>query len=81
VFRYRAGTPWRDRPERFGPWQTVWKRHHRWSADGTWDRVLSALLVEADAGGQIDRRVSVDHAEGLCHLGQRGRPTRRDCHG
>ena len=39
VFRYRAGIPWRDLPECFGPWQTVWKRHRRLSKDGTWDRI------------------------------------------
>ncbi|MGL5867316.1 MAG: transposase, partial [Dermatophilaceae bacterium] len=30
-WRYRTGSPWRDVPEVFGPWQTVWKRHFRWS--------------------------------------------------
>src|SRR5512132_3186481 len=40
IYRYRAGIPWRDLPRDFGPWQTVWKRHYKWSADGTWDRVL-----------------------------------------
>ncbi len=34
VFRYRAGCPWRDLPERFGPWQTVWKRHARFVGMG-----------------------------------------------
>jgi transposase len=34
---------WRDLPGEFGPWQTNWKRHHRFAADGTWDRVLTAL--------------------------------------
>jgi transposase len=29
IHRYRAGIPWRDLPERFGPWQTVWKQHHK----------------------------------------------------
>ena len=48
VFRYRAGVPWRDLPDEFGPWQTVWKRHHKWSADGTWDRVLGELPADAD---------------------------------
>ncbi|GLZ49328.1 hypothetical protein Acsp06_55130 [Actinomycetospora sp. NBRC 106375] len=43
VFRYRCGIAWRDLPERFGPWQTVWKRHHRFSTDGTWDEVLAIL--------------------------------------
>ncbi len=60
IYRYRTGIPWRDLPVEFGPWQTVWKRHHRFSTDGTWDKVLSALLVQADASGEIDWRVSVD---------------------
>jgi transposase len=56
IHRYRAGIPWRDLPERFGPWQTVWKRHHKWSADGTWDAVLAEILTDADAEGEIDWR-------------------------
>lgn len=37
VYRYRAGIAWRDLPcQSFGPWQTVWKRHRRYAADGTW---------------------------------------------
>ena len=43
VYRDRSGIPWRDLPPRFGAWPTAWKRHHRWSADGTWDRVRAAL--------------------------------------
>src|SRR3546814_496548 len=36
VYRYRTGIAWRDLPrEEFGPWQTVWKRHRRYAADGT----------------------------------------------
>ena len=45
------GSPWRDLPAEFGPWQTVWKRHRRFAGDGTWDRVLAALLADADAAG------------------------------
>ena len=60
IYRYRTGVAWRDLPAEFGPWQTVWMRHHRFSTDGTWDRVLTALQVQADAGGKIDWRVSVD---------------------
>jgi len=60
VYRYRTGIAWRDLPEEFGPWQTVWKRHRRFSLDGTWDRLLSRLLAEADAAGDIDWSVSVD---------------------
>jgi transposase len=60
IYRYRTGIAWRDLPAEFGPWQTAWQRHHRFAKDGTWDRVLSALLCEADAAGEIDWRVSVD---------------------
>jgi len=68
VFRYRAGCLWRDLPERFGPWQTVWKRHARFSRDGTWDRILTELL--ADAEGDLDWRVSVDST--VCRVHQLG---------
>jgi transposase len=39
-YRYRAGIAWRDLPGEFGPWQTAWKRHRRFSSDGTWDDIL-----------------------------------------
>jgi transposase len=49
LFRARTGVPWPDLPERYGCWQTVYERHRRWSADGTWQRILAALQIEADA--------------------------------
>jgi transposase len=49
VFRARTGVPWPDLPERFGNWKTVYHRHRRWSADGTWQRILSELQIQADA--------------------------------
>ena len=67
VFRYRTGCAWRDVPERFGPWQTLWKRHARFSRDGTWDRVLGQLLTEADAAGQVDWQLSVDSTVSRVH--------------
>ena len=61
IYRYRTGIPWRDLPrEEYGPWQTVWKRHRRYSADGTWDTILTHLLTLADAEGKIDWNVSID---------------------
>ena len=39
----QTGVPWRDLPDRFGKWNSVWKRFDRWSAKGTWRRVLDAL--------------------------------------
>lgn len=49
IYRYRCGIAWRDLPADSGPWQTVWKRHRRYAADGTWDEVLAELLGQADA--------------------------------
>ena len=41
VWRFRTGSPWRDLPDHYGPWQTVYDRFNRWSGDGTWDRLLA----------------------------------------
>lgn len=49
LYRARTGVPWPDLPERFGNWKTVYERHRRWSADGTWQRILGELRIEADA--------------------------------
>lgn len=67
IYRYRTGVPWRDLPVEFGPWQTAWKRHYRFSTDGTWDRVLAVLQAQADAAGEIDWRVSVDSTIARVH--------------
>lgn len=60
LYRLRTGVPWRDLPPHFGPWKTVWKRQRRYAGDGTWDRVLTALVAMADDGGNLDWAVSVD---------------------
>lgn len=39
----KTGAPWRDLPERFGHWNTAWKRFDRWAKKGTWQRVFEAL--------------------------------------
>ncbi|MFJ3091413.1 IS5 family transposase [Streptomyces sp. NPDC086838] len=54
LFRVRTGVPWRDLPERYGSWKTVYERHRLWSADGTWDRILQAVQADADLAGRID---------------------------
>ena len=50
----RTGAPWRDLPERYGPWSTVSTRFYRWCKIGLWDRILAALQTEADAAGALD---------------------------
>jgi transposase len=47
IYRLRTGIAWRDLPEWFGPHQTVSKRHRRFSADGTWDRIHARLVADA----------------------------------
>lgn len=60
LHRVRTGVQWRDLPERFGPWKTVYERHRLWSADGTRERLLQQVQAAADAAGEIDWDVSVD---------------------
>ena len=49
IWRFRTGSPWRDLPAGFPPWQTVWWRFDRWAKDGTFDRVLAQLQGFAHA--------------------------------
>jgi transposase len=39
----KTGAPWRDLPERFGNWNSVWRRFDRWAKKGVWRRVFEAL--------------------------------------
>ena len=67
IYRYRCGIAWRDLPQVFGPWQTVWTWHHRMAQDGTWDNVLAKLTAAADAAGRIDWSLSVDSTIARAH--------------
>lgn len=50
----RTGAPWRDLPERYGRWGSVYHRFNRWRRDGTFDKVLKALRIRLDKDGSID---------------------------
>ena len=39
----KTGAPWRDLPERFGNWNSAWRRFDRWAKKGVWRRVFDAL--------------------------------------
>jgi transposase len=54
LWRLNTGAQWRDLPERYGPWQTVYERLVRWRRDGTFDRVLDRLRLRLDEAGLID---------------------------
>jgi len=60
AWRFGTGSPWRDVPERFGPWRTVYDRHNLWSENGTYALLFRHLSGEADADGELDWLVSVD---------------------
>ena len=44
----RTGVPWRDLPDEFGPWNSVYQRFARWSNSGVWHRVFEELAKDAD---------------------------------
>lgn len=48
LYRYRAGIPWRDLPERFGDPIKVHTRFSRWAKSGVWERVFQSLAADAD---------------------------------
>ncbi|MGA5559467.1 IS5 family transposase [Streptomyces lavendulocolor] len=60
AWKYGTNSPWRDLPDDLGPFQTAHKRLIRWAVDGTWERILAAVLSAADADDDIDWTVSVD---------------------
>jgi transposase len=60
----RTGAPWRDLPEEFGPWNSVWRQFRRWCLSGVWDVLLQAL---ADSGGELDALQMIDSTTSRAH--------------
>jgi putative transposase len=60
AWKHPTGSPWRELPERFGPWQTADERLTRWSANGTRGEVAGLRQADADAAGEPDWLVAVD---------------------
>jgi transposase len=44
----RAGAPWRDLPDAFGKWGSVWKRFRRWAVKGVFEQIFAALSEDPD---------------------------------
>jgi transposase len=48
IYRYRAGIPWRDLPERFGDPIKIHTRFSRWGRSGVWKKMFETLAADAD---------------------------------
>ena len=53
LYRAKTGCPWRDLPERFGPWKSVYNRFANWAKQGHWATIFKELQVEVDETGSI----------------------------
>ncbi|MGV9252032.1 transposase [Streptomyces sp. NPDC003697] len=54
VYKIRTGISWRDLPERYGPWKTVYTRFRRYALDGIFTWALQQMQARADEAGDID---------------------------
>ena len=62
VWWRRTGVPWRDLPDEFGPWKTVFNRFDRWARKGRWDKLFGALQTDVDGEWQ-----SIDSTTNRAH--------------
>lgn len=61
LWRFRTGSGWRDVPDRYGPWSTIYSRFSAWAKAGVFQDLMDALIAEAAARGQVGLElVSVD---------------------
>jgi hypothetical protein len=75
MHRLSTGCQWRQLPARFGPWQTMHKRHMLWSADGTWEQLIQHAQAIADEAGDTDWNINVDSTSIRAHQHAAGAPT------
>ena len=68
LWRVRTGAPWRDVPEKYGKWMTVYQRFRRWSETGVWE-VVATTLAQAMADNS---RHSIDSTTVRGHVSAAG---------
>ena len=82
LFRYRAGIPWRDLPERFGDWKNVHRRFSRWAETSAWERVFQHLAADADNEyAMIDSTIVRAHQHSAGAQKKTGKTRRSGAHG
>lgn len=79
AWRFRTGAPWRDVPERFGNWNTIYRNFNRWSEAGVWTRVLERVQSLAHQDGEVDWVASIDST--IVRVHQHGATLPRDTGG
>jgi transposase len=77
LWRLRTRAPWRDLPERYGPWKTAHERLRLWTADGTWERIMAEAVTEDDSIAEVESVISIDSSNVRAHqhaagVGQEG---------
>ncbi|WP_443080943.1 IS5 family transposase [Streptomyces sp. PTD9-10] len=60
ALKFQTGTQWVHLPEKYGNWRGVYNRLRMWAVDGTWERVFTALMAQAEADEDLTWAVSVD---------------------
>ena len=76
LYRYRAGIPWRDLPERFGDFRVIHTRHMRWSRSGVWQRIFEHLAADSDNEyAMIDATIICAHQSSAGAKGGTARPS------
>lgn len=60
AWKFRTGAQWVHLPAEYGSWKGVYTRLRNWAIDGTWERVFTVLLAQADADGDLEGVVAVD---------------------
>ena len=53
IYRAKTGVPWRDLPERFGPWKSVYNRFSNWAAKDAWADLFRELRIDVDETASI----------------------------
>ena len=69
LWRLRTGAPWRDVPEKYGKWNSIYRRFRRWSTCGVWESVATALAETMAESAHYD----IDSTTVRAHVSSSGR--------
>src|SRR5450631_2196734 len=77
IYRYRAGIPWRDLPERFGDPIKIHTRFSRWAKSGVWKRLFEMLACSPNTTGSLPKEPNWTSCEIIMSTSRSGLPMRR----